>query len=597
MRNRWIVFAALLATSACSGQKSAGVEDSQPEVEKQAPTADERLNGLLDQLRELQMETYPRWATYEGDRRYDDRLEDLTPEARDKYVEMYRRIADAIASIDGDELDPQDRDTQRMVQISAELLEARKQCSFELWSINGLDGPQVDYPMLPVFFTIRNEKDLGNLEKRYRATRVQIEQHIANIRKGLERGYVATKPNVNRAIAQVDSLLAQPIERDPMLKIKPADEEMTFDTAGLQAAVEEVVRPSLEDYRDVLKNEVAPQARKGVGVSEIPGGEECYEASMRRHIGPGYSPEELHQIGLEELTWAHDGMMKVAKEIGSDAKSAPAFIKEVVSNKKHFAKTEEEIVTKNEAAVARATDALPKMLVEVPETEVVVRPLEEHRAKDAPAAYYNGPPEDGSRPGIYYVNTYKPETRPLYNLEALAFHEANPGHHTQIAIAHELPEVHVWRKSGGQTAFTEGWALYAEVLADEFDLYSTPMMRFGMYNYQAWRAARLVVDTGIHSMGWSRQKAIDFLVTNTSLPENEVENEIDRYIAWPGQALAYMVGRREIQRLRNEARAALGDQFDIREFHGVVLGSGSVPLELLRAHVEDWIRIKSGTKP
>lgn len=589
-----IAIAALLTMSACSSSQPTAKPDEKPALEEQTKPAAVRLAELLDELRELQMQTYPRWATYEGDRRYDDRLADLSLEAREQYIENYRRIADEIAAIDSDELDPMDRDTQRMVQISVELLEARKQCSFELWSINGLGGPQVDYPMMPVFFTIRNQKDLGNLEKRYRATRVQIDQHIANIRIGLERGYVATKPNVNRAIAQLDSLLAQPVEKDPMLKIKPAEEDMEFDTAGLQMAVETVVRPALEDYRKVLKEEVAPRAREGVGVSEIPDGKKCYEVSMRRHIGPGYSPEELHQIGIEELKWAHEGMMQIAKTVGSDAKDAPAFIKEVVSNQANFAKTEEEIVTKNEAAVVRATEALTQMLPEAPKTDVIVKPLEEHRAKDAPAAYYNGPPEDGSRPGIYYVNTYKPETRPLYNLEALAFHEANPGHHTQIAIAHELPEVHVWRKSTGQTAFTEGWALYAEVLADEFGLYSTPMMRFGMYNYQAWRAARLVVDTGIHSMGWSRQKAIDFLVTNTSLPKNEVENEIDRYIAWPGQALAYMVGRREIQRLRKNAKAKLGERFDIREFHDVVLGSGSVPLELLRAHVEDWIRVKTG---
>ena len=287
----------------------------------------------------------------------------------------------------------------------------------------------------------------------------------------------------------------------------------------------------------------------------------------------------------------HTGMVEVGKELGLNDPTAADVIAYVQKNKKHFADNEEQLLTLNRDVVAAAKSKMPEFFGRLPETDVIVKPIEAHRAGDAPAAYYNGPPEDGSRPGIYYVNTAAPKTRPLFNLEALAFHEAIPGHHLQIAIAKELPDVHIWRRNAGQTAFVEGWALYAELLADEMGLYSSPLTRFGMYNYQAWRAIRLVVDTGIHAMGWTREQAIDFMANNSAFPKSEVENEIDRYIAWPGQALAYMVGRMEFQRLREKAKAAV-PTMTVSEYHDLVLGRGAVSLTILDENVDAWIASK-----
>lgn len=577
-----------LAIGGCSGPKPRPTPQK-PTATQNAPDAGARLDALLDELWALNMRTFPGWATYEGVREHDDRLTDVSDEATEAYVREVESIAQKVAALDPVELDPIDRDTRRMVILNAEQRRANLVCHSSWWDVNGLGGPQVDYPMMPVFFTIRNPKDLENLEKRYRATRAQIEQYVVNLRKGVDRGYLPTKTNVARAIEQLDEYLESSLDDDPMLKLNKADDEAEYDKAGLRDAVQNVVRPALATYRDVLRDEVLPAARPDQGIADLPTGAQCYAARMQSHIGPGYTAEDLHRRGLEELKEMQAGMVEVGEALGLEDPTAPEVIDYVTSKKAHYATDGAQLLEENRAVVDRARDAMPRAFGRLPATPLEVRPIEKHRAADAPAAYYYGAPEDGSRPGIYYVNTVDPNTRPLFNLEALAFHEAIPGHHHQIALAQELPDVHVWRRNTGQTAYVEGWALYAEMLADELGLYSDPLTRFGMYNYQAWRAVRLVVDTGLHDQGWSRKRAIEFMSENTALPRNEVENEIDRYIAWPGQALAYMVGRMKFYELRGEARRRLGDAFSLREFHDAVYSRGALPLTILQAHIETWI--------
>lgn len=597
MKKLWFGLASLLLMSpvACRGDK-AKVEDTsgqenvaQTNVLQAQQDAEAALEKQLDALWDLQMKRSPRWATYEGIRDYDDQLSDLSPEAEERYLQQVEAIASQAEAIDPAALSPMSRDTRAMILMSAKNKHAQQVCHSDWWSVDGLGGPQVSYLMMPVFHSIRTEKDLQNLEARYRLTGKQIDQTIANLSDGKKNGYTAVRVNVERAIAQLDALLARPVAEDPMLRIRPAKEGDSFDTTSLQAAVTDVVRPALTRYRDFLKAEILPVARDKVGISTLPDGDKCYAARMQSHIGEGYTAKQLHQAGLDELEVLGKGMVEVGVELGLKDPSPQDVIAWVKAKPEHYAPDAPTLVKLNEEAVARAEAATPKYFGIIPKTPVVVRELEPHRAPDAPAAYYNPPPSaEGDRPGIYYVNSYEPSTRPLYNLEALAFHEAIPGHHLQIAIAKELPDVHIWRRNVGQTAFVEGWALYAEVLAGEMNLYSSPLSRFGMYNYQAWRAARLVVDTGIHTMGWTRQQAIDFMTKHTALPENEIANEVDRYIAWPGQALSYMVGRLEIMRLREEAKARMGDSFSLSEFHDVVLGRGAVPLALLRQNVTRW---------
>lgn len=547
------------------------------------------LESVLDDIWELSMQRYPRWATYEGDRRFDDRVFDPTPEAREAHEAAYQALVDRAAAIDPQALAPMDRDTRAMLLDSQQRYLERKICRSEEWSIDGLGGPQVDWAMLPVFHTIRDEADLVTLEARYRLLGDQMDGIIANYRRGLADGYVATQDNVRRALEQTENLLATELDDHPMLRIQPTDDSASYDTSGLRAALAEVVQPALGRYRDLLRNEVLPAARTDVGVGALPDGEACYVAMMENHIGPGFDPAAVHATGQEQLAWAHAGMLEVADELGLELETAQEVIDWMREQPEHFVDDEDELLRRNREAVDVARARMGEAFGRLPETPVEVWAMEAYRAADAPAAYYYSAPEDGSRPGVYYVNTHDPGSKPLYNLEALAFHEAIPGHHLQIALAQEMPDVHIWRRSTGQTAYVEGWALYSEVLADELDWYSSPQQRFGMYNFQAWRASRLVVDTGMHAMGWSREDALAFLIENTSLHPDDAANEIDRYIAWPGQALAYMIGRLEIEALRADAEAALGEDFDLSAFHDAVLGNGAVPLTVLRANIHDWI--------
>lgn len=582
----------LLGLAACGGAPT--VEEAPFPDAMQAPDTTEtdasaELNDVLDDIWELNMERYPRWATYEGDRRFDDRVFDPTPEARAAHQASYQTLVDRAAAIDPDALPPMDRDTRAILIADHETYLTGRVCRTEEWSINGLGGPQVDWAMIPVFHTVRNARDLENLETRYRALGAQMDGLIANLRSGLADGFVATLENAQRAYDQTETLLATSLDEHPMLRVQQTHDDEPYGTEGLRAALEEVVVPALTRYRDLLRDEVLPAARTDVGVGALPAGEACYRAMMANHIGAGFDPAAIHQTGLEQLAWAHAGMLDVADELGLELDSAQAVIDWMREQPEHFVDDEAELLRRNEEAVAFAEERMHEAFGRLPQTPVEVWALEAHRAADAPAAYYYSAPEDGSRPGVYYVNTYDPGSKPLYNLEALAYHEAIPGHHLQIALAQEMPDVHVWRRSSGQTAYIEGWALYAEVLADELGWYTSPQQRFGMYNFQAWRASRLVVDTGMHALGWTREEALAYLLENTSLHPDDAANEIDRYIAWPGQALAYTTGRLEIEALRAEAESALGESFDLRAFHDAVLGNGAVPLTVLRANIEAWI--------
>jgi uncharacterized protein (DUF885 family) len=310
------------------------------------------------------------------------------------------------------------------------------------------------------------------------------------------------------------------------------------------------------------------------------------------HTSLALPAEEIHRIGLAELARIRAEMITLGKRLfGTD--DLAVVQRRLRTDPKLFFATREEVEAKAAEALARADAAMPRWFGRLPKTLCHVKRVEGYEEKDTTIAYYRQPAVDGSRPGTYYINTYAPETRPRYEAEVLAFHESIPGHHTQIALAQEKTGIPEFRKHLGVTAYVEGWALYTERLADEMGLYSADLDRMGMLSFDAWRASRLVVDTGIHVMGWSREQAIRTMLDNTVLAENNVVNEVDRYIGWPGQALAYKLGQREIFALRHEAEQRLGARFDLRAFHDVVLANGAVSLAVLRGEVERWIGQRS----
>ena len=341
---------------------------------------------------------------------------------------------------------------------------------------------------------------------------------------------------------------------------------------------------------DFLADYLTRHARRDPGVWAVADGDEIYSLLARQHTTTELSPDELHQMGADDLAEIHREMRAIMNRRGAPATSLRGFTEQLTRDPANLPSGRDELIQIAEQLLATAGAALPRAFGRLPRMPIVVKPIEPYRERDAPAAFYFQGSEDGSRPGIFYINTFEPSARPKHTLPALAFHEGVPGHHLQVALAQEAADLPAFRRlSAGWlgNAFVEGWALYTERLADELGLYADELARYGMLGYQAWRACRLVVDTGLHHLRWSRERAIEFFLENVGLTERETFNEVDRYIVWPGQALAYKVGQREIERLRSQQQAALGPRFDLRTFHDDLLRHAAVPLSTLPLLITD----------
>lgn len=557
--------------------------------------------------RALLLERDPTEGTYHGLRRYDAKLGDRSPEARRRFLAATRALQAGLARVDEKKIDERRRLTLRLLRWSfarPQALEAA--CQPALWDLDHLYGPQVWLPELPRIQPIDGEARARSLEERYRAIPRLLRQLETNLEAGLAGGLSAPRLVAERVLAQVQRLHGTPLPSSPFLralKRLPASFSVAQKARvrrALQSAVREAVYPALRRFATFLQQRYLPRARKTIGISALALGARCYRARIRWQTGSTLSPRAIHEIGRAELARLHGEMRRLAPQLAPGkttakqvASSQPidlaAFIAELRERQDQRPRGIDDLLRPTRAALERVRRALPRIVTHPPRTPIEVRPMPKHRAKDAPAAYYYAAPRDHSRSAYFYVNTTNLASRSLYNLEALTFHEALPGHHLQIALAHELPGLPAFRRDLSFTALTEGWALYAEKLADELGLYSSPAARFGYLNYQSWRAARLVVDTGIHALGWTRQRAITFMTRNTALSLHEAIQEIDRYIAWPGQALAYMLGRITIDRLRRHAEQRLGKRFRLPVFHQQLLRHGAIPLDLLEAELERWL--------
>jgi uncharacterized protein (DUF885 family) len=557
----------------------------------------EDLAKLCDRYWQGYLEANPTAATGLGDKRYDDRLEDISPAGVTKERKRLESIATAARSIDPEKLSQADRLTRDALIEEVDDQLAWYGCGFEQWVVDPLGGPQVQLMNLPDYTTIDTPKDAGAFVKRVRAMGPYLNEHVANIRDGLSLRKTASVDAVLKTIDQLTQLTSVPVESlavwKPVLATHagwlPADRDRF--ASGLRDAIETSLRPGLVRYRDMLQGEVLPAARppEKAGLAALPGGVDCYRKMIRVHTSLDLDPDAVHKIGLDAVAAFRRDLAALGQKVfgTSDITEIQRRLREDPAM--HF-KTGAEIEAKARESLARAQAAVPQWFGKVrPKAPCEVRVMGMHEAPHSTIAYYRHPSPDGKRPGTYMINTYLPETRPRYEAEALAFHESVPGHHLQIAVAQELTGIPEFRKHQGVTAFVEGWGLYAERLADEMGLYTSDVDRIGMLSFDAWRACRLVVDTGLHAEGWTRQQAIDYMTDNSILAENNIENEVDRYITWPGQALAYKLGQMEILRLRDEAKAKLGSRFDIKAFHDAVLGNGAVALPVLRRQVEAYI--------
>jgi uncharacterized protein (DUF885 family) len=551
------------------------------------------LNGLAAEYWENFLASNPIFATAIGVRKYDDKLPDLTIGARRREREQFKSIIDRCSGINENALADLDKLTR-----SALLFEAQSQldyslCELEDWTVDPLGGPQVDLLNIESFQPIRTFREAQSMIKRWMAIGKYVDDHIANLKRGLEHGKVAVRAGVEKSIEGLESQLAKPDSEWTFLRplATPhedwSEEERTEWKNGLERAMRETIRPAYARYNEFLKNEILPRARQQdkPGIMHVPGGGEAYAMLIKARTSLPLSADELHQRGLSEVSRINSEMEKLGEKVlgTSDRKE---ILRKLRTDRALYFDTREEVFEKADSALKKARRAIPKWFGRLPKTECEVKRMEEHEEKHSTIAYYRPPAADGSRPGRYYINTYAPETRPRYEAEALAYHESIPGHHLQLAIAGELEGIPEFRKHSGVTAFIEGWGLYSERLADEMGLYSSDLDRMGMLSYDSWRACRLVVDTGMHAKGWTREQAIRFMLENTALAENNIVNEVDRYIAWPAQALAYKTGQLEILRLRRRAEEAMGSRFDVRKFHDALLGDGALPLESLRGIIE-----------
>jgi len=537
-------------------------------------TASETLRTLGDDYWEWTLREFPTYATYLGDFRYNDRLTDLSETARERRRRDVQGLLERLGRVDAKALSEAEQVTADILRLKFEEALEDDRHKFWQWNVDQMDGPQADFPQIMNYHPPTDE---AGLVARFRAFPAYIDQYLDNLRAGVREGRTAMRVAVERVIGQLKGLLATAPEKSPFAA-KPIFVE----------PVRESIYPAYRKMLEYLEGEYLAKARtRDVGLWALPGGAEAYRFRIRHHTTTTLTAEEIHRVGLEELRSIHGEMRRIAK---GDLKQ---FMDRLKSDPRNFFATREEVLASARRELERATAKLPQFFRRLPRTACEVKPIEDYREKDSVAAFYYAPDEKLTRKGVYYANTYRPESRPRFNMPALSVHEAVPGHHLQIALAMELEDLPKFRRHTHFTAFVEGWGLYSERLGDEMGLYEDDLARFGMLTYQAWRAARLVVDTGLHALRWTREQAIAFFTENVTLSETELLNEIDRYIIWPGQALAYMVGKREIMALREEARKAMGPKFDLRDFHDVVLRNGAIPLSTLRRRVREWAGVRS----
>jgi uncharacterized protein (DUF885 family) len=490
----------------------------------------------------------------------------------------------------------QDRSMRATYAILRETLEGStgaRVCRSELWNISQMTGWQVSYGYLvtiqPVGTTELREQALA----RWRGFPRFVDTEIDNAREGLRLKYTAPRLNVRIVIGQIDTLIGGRDADAPFLSPALRDKDPQFDRTYRQFYTSELV-PAFKRYRDFLEKEYLPAAREDIAVAANPDGLACYAASVRLFSTLPAQPREVHATGLREI----DGLMAEMKAIGErsfQTADVTALLQKLRSDPRYLFKSREELIAYSQAALGRARAAAPGWFGLLPKADVRVEPYPKFREKNA-SNEYNAPAEDGSRPGLFYINAYQAEKKSRSPAESTAFHETVPGHHLQMAIALERKDAHPISRYTFNSGFTEGWGLYAERLADDMKLYSSDVDRIGMLSSQAFRAARLVVDSGIHTMGWNRQQAIDYMLAHTSEAADDIASEVDRYIVYPGQATAYMLGKLQIQSLREEARESMGERFDIKAFHDRVLEDGSVPLGYLAEKIRAWAAPAQATK-
>ena len=559
------------------------------ETEPVGDAAVNAIHGLADRYVAGYFDVFPDSATLAGrTEAAHDRLPNISAAARERWHAEQDAILAGLDEVDVGGI-PAGHPAAVTAAFLRELLEssrAFRSCRTELWNVSpSFNGWPQHMAVLAGAQPVESPEDRDAALRRFAELPRYIEQEIENAREGIRLGYTSPRSNVRAVIQQIDALRAAPAADSPFVAMAEPGSDFQHRLVELETAR---LRPAIARYRDFVRDEYLPAARESIGLSELPDGERAYRSVIRYYANVDMAPEDVHRLGLEQIERARAEMRQLARaEFGTS--DVAGLLERFRTDPAFLFTSREELMRVARDAVARGKAAAPEWFGRRPVADVVVKPVPAFAEATAPAGYYRAPSEDGSRPGIYYINLHEAERQPRAGLESTAFHETVPGHHLQLALAVERQDLHPISRYFFLSGFGEGWALYSERLADEIGLFTGPVDRIGMLTNEAFRAARLVVDPGIHVMGWTRQQAIDYLLEHTAEPAATAAAEVDRYIAVPGQATSYMIGRLEITRLRDLARSRLGSDFDLREFHDRVLEDGSVPLRVLREKVERWL--------
>ena len=548
---------------------------------------------MVDRVAELAVEYYDFWqrtrptsAHLEGDYRFAAEFEDVSRAAQDREIADLRDFARRASAIPEASLKAQDRITRAMIDWDATARADFNESRLEEFGADPINGPQALLPLFISKLSLPTPDVAEAMLPKFHAIARMYRDLAQRHREGLAHGRTPADFAVVETVAQLDAMLATPASEDPLLSLGETvgiDREAWLQQLG--GIVKDDIRPAMVDYRDTLRDQVLPQARpdEHCGLSWLTDGAEVYERAIRLYTTLPLTAQQIHDIGLQQV----ESLAREYRELGPEVTGSSdleTILEALRSDPALHHENAEDIVSASQAALAKAKAAMGGWFGILPKADCSVE-----ATTSGALAYYFQPAQDGSRGGTFFMNTSVPSDWGRYQIEATAYHEGIPGHHLQLAIASELEGVPEFRKRAFVAAYGEGWGLYTERLADEMGLYSTPLDRMGMLCADSMRACRLVVDTGMHAMGWSRQKAVDYMAGNSPMRVGQVRNEIDRYVTTPGQALAYMIGRLDILRIRAEAKAALGDRFDIRAFHDTVLGSGLMPLPILDRLVKDWV--------
>jgi uncharacterized protein (DUF885 family) len=605
-RHAWIAAWSALALAGCAAtppaNEGAGSQVSSA-VNDRAAAESSKLNRLFDDYFEAYLELNPILATSIGDPRYNDRyVVSISPPVRAAREKLARDYLARIGTIDRSRLAGQDG-------LSYDVFKSAREREIEGFRFPDHLIPLNQFYSTPNSFAqlgsgsgmqpFKTVKDYDDFLKRVDGFTAWVDQAIVNMREGSAKGYTLPRVLAERVLPQLDahivakaedSLYWGPIRKLPA-DFPAADRERL--TAAYRAAIETKVVPAYRKLRDYMRDDYLPKCRESVGLDALPDGKAWYEYRVRDITTTDYTPAQIHEIGLREVARVQGEMRNLMAKVGFQG-DLPAFFQFMKTDPRFYYTDRDSLIAGYADIKARVAPALPKLFETLPKADYEVRAVEPFREKSAAGGQYQAASEDGSRPGIFYANAYDLTARPKWAMESLSLHEANPGHHFQISIQREQRALPKFRRFGGYTAYSEGWGLYAESLGPEIGMYTDPYQYFGMLDGELWRAIRLVVDTGLHSKGWTRQQVLDYMEANSAAGEAERVSEAERFMAIPGQALAYKLGQLKIRELRTRAEKALGSKFDVRKFHTVVLADGALPLDVLEAKVDRWIAEQGG---